>query len=39
MLKALMWPAIKLMGRLSYAAKFGIIRITQNLIIFMNTCP
>ena len=25
MLKALMWPAIKLMGRLSYAAKFGII--------------
>lgn len=25
MLKALMWPAIKLMGQLSYAAKFGII--------------
>ena len=25
MLKALMWPAIKFMGRLNYAAKFGLI--------------
>ncbi|WP_430460013.1 methyl-accepting chemotaxis protein [Thalassolituus sp. LLYu03] len=25
MLKALMWPAIKLMGQMSYAAKFGVI--------------
>ncbi|WP_286716928.1 methyl-accepting chemotaxis protein [Thalassolituus sp. UBA2009] len=25
MLKALMWPAIKFMGQLSYAAKFGLI--------------
>ncbi len=25
MFKALMWPAIKFMGRLSYAAKFGLI--------------
>lgn len=25
MLKTLLWPAIKLMGRLSYAAKFGLI--------------
>ena len=25
MLKALIWPAIKLMGKLSYAAKFGLI--------------
>ena len=25
MLKALMWPAIKLMGQMNYAAKFGVI--------------
>ena len=37
MLKALMWPAIKFMGRLNYAAKFGLISFLFTLpLVFLS---